>query len=367
MIYILGNSESIFIEDYLRVIGAEKEICLLDTSLNYIPMPHKGRDESNPEYWWEKARKCTASPLRKFGWYFSLGMCLTSNDTLHIHYLGGAREVIILLGAKLRRANSIITFWGSDLFVPVNTFRFLMKKIAVFLSSLVSLSTDEMKEFFYKKYRYKKQVNMARFALPNIENIKELCKKHSDDEQEKFRIKVGYNARSQQQHIPILQELEKIPAEVKSKITVYLPLGYGRSDLDYLGALKAVIASSTIEIKSNESFLSDIELAKSTLETDVFINLQETDAQSASMQEHMFAGSIVITGNWLPYDKLRKEGCYFHSIDSIGCLSETLSQILGDIEVEKQKASVNTSIIDRISSWAAVKSQWLDLYNGARR
>ena len=45
------------------------------------------------------------------------------------------------------------------------------------------------------------------------------------------------------------------------------------------------------------------------------------------MQEALYAGSEVITGDWLPYDVLANEGVRFHLINDFSELPETVSRV----------------------------------------
>ena len=73
--------------------------------------------------------------------------------------------------------------------------------------------------------------------------------------------------------------------------------------------------------------LNDKELTDLRLNSDVFINLQDSDQLSGAMLEHLCADNIVITGNWINYDVLKHAGVAYHSIDSISDLSSLFDSL----------------------------------------
>jgi len=96
------------------------------------------------------------------------------------------------------------------------------------------------------------------------------------------------------------------------------------------------------------------------------IQLQKSDQLSGTMQESLFAGSIVITGSWLPYQVLQDEGVYFKSISEFSELPGKLFEIIQNLNKENQKCSRNRSIIHRFSSWEYTINDWLLAYQSER-
>lgn len=104
--------------------------------------------------------------------------------------------------------------------------------------------------------------------------------------------------------------------------------------------------------------LSDSELAAYRKVVDVMLQLQNTDQFSGAMQEHLYAGSIVITGSWLEYKILVQNKADLIRIDSFEELSEVLEKNL-DRKVDQQH---NKEVIGGISKWSKTISEWVKLY-----
>ena len=75
------------------------------------------------------------------------------------------------------------------------------------------------------------------------------------------------------------------------------------------------------------------------------------------------AGSVVITGNWLPYQVLRDLGVYFIGIDHLTDIGETLVTCLENLDQEKIQCKNNPEIIYDTSSWNNTINSWIKLYS----
>ncbi len=57
------------------------------------------------------------------------------------------------------------------------------------------------------------------------------------------------------------------------------------------------------------------------------IQLQATDSFSSSMRETLYAGNIVITGDWLPYGTLDEKGVFMLKVSSVEEAERSLSML----------------------------------------
>jgi hypothetical protein len=81
------------------------------------------------------------------------------------------------------------------------------------------------------------------------------------------------------------------------------------------------------------------------------------------MCEALYAGSVVITGAWLPYSRLRLNGVPYHEIAGPSDVGEKIRSILPVLEAEKRRAMNAAPIIRRLMSWEEVRKTWKDVYN----
>ena len=138
-------------------------------------------------------------------------------------------------------------------------------------------------------------------------------------------------------------------------------MAYG-STREGVQALKDALACTDLEYTISESFLPDQEVALLRLVSDVLVQVQEHDMFSGAMQESMMAGKVVLTGSWLPYEMLDRAGGYLHRVDSVCEVGERVLQILGDLDAELERASVNRVVVEKISGPKATFPEWVRLY-----
>ena len=96
--------------------------------------------------------------------------------------------------------------------------------------------------------------------------------------------------------------------------------------------------------------------------TDIMIQVQTTDQFSGSMQEHLYAQNVVITGSWLPYKAMKNEGIYFEEIRNIAEITDLLPEIIRNCSTYESKTHQNTEIISNLSRWENNIQAWSKLY-----
>lgn len=110
-----------------------------------------------------------------------------------------------------------------------------------------------------------------------------------------------------------------------------------------------------------ENFLSEEDLARVRIVSDIFVYFQKTDMLSASILEHLFCRSILVIGNWLPYEFLCDMGCYIHRID-IDKLPEKLISVINNFSEEKSKTEINEKCVYEYALWEKRISDWVEAY-----
>jgi len=98
------------------------------------------------------------------------------------------------------------------------------------------------------------------------------------------------------------------------------------------------------------------------LASKIMIQLQTTDSFSSSMRESLYAGEIVITGDWLPYGTLDEKGVFMLKVSSVEEVGEKLVYALNNLDSLKEKCKKNPEIIWELSSWEKNIQSWIDMY-----
>ena len=283
-------------------------------------------------------------------------------DIIDIHYFSSIYDIIL---EKLNHPKVKISFWGSDAYRITEERKNNLKTITA-PSKCIRFNTIEMymqmEKYFDKKDILGYQIfGNSFFELINAsDKNKTEAKKKVAIPSEKISVFVGYNASKGQQHELILNQLKDLPMELKNQIILVLPLTYG-ADIKTKETIGSLALSTGIETKCFFDTLNQEEISFLRLSSDIVINFQISDAFSASLQEHFYTNSIMILGEWLPYDWLAKEGLYFYFIHP-NKLIDLLSRIIHDFENEKVKFNSNKSKIASISSWDYVSKFWANDY-----
>src|SRR5690606_7299055 len=95
--------------------------------------------------------------------------------------------------------------------------------------------------------------------------------------------------------------------------------------------------------------LSDVDVAKLRIETDITINIQISDAFSASLQEHLFAQNLLLVGDWLPYQILTDNQVFFKQT-RIDSLSNNIADCIQNFENYREQTLGNTKKLHELSS-----------------
>lgn len=276
-------------------------------------------------------------------------------DYIHIQSLG-----MYNIGIEDLHEKIIITIWGSD-FLRISKIKLLNYSKLVEKASKITFATIEISSSFDQVFHTKHKHLIIKFGLTVFEHIDKLrgCYKKAND---KITIVIGYNGHPAQQHLKILKEIGKIKKELKDKIKLILPLTYGLSGNKYLAKLQSALDKLSIEHELYLTFLNESEMAELCLTSDLFLQLQTTDAFSGSMQEFMYAGSIVITGLWLNYAELRNNKVNFTEISDFSELAPIIEKKILNIELERIRTNGNDKALYNISSWDKNIGKWNALY-----
>lgn len=258
---------------------------------------------------------------------------LKSNyDIYHFHYCSPKNLNYLHFFPKEKKV--VCSFWGSDLMRETGVRNIFYVSKALEKASSITIQNKELAEMLYCKYgrELKDKTNIVQFTISTqIYNFIDLFR-NNPEEIQNFKIKYGipldkkiitvsHNAFVANNHIDILKTMDDLPVDVKSRFAFVLPLGYGRNE-EYLSKLEQFKISSSNKIFLLHQFFGPEETALLRLSTDIMVQMPVSDAMSGAMTEILYAGKQVITGSWLPYGLLRRNGVQFIEVDEFGQLPE---------------------------------------------
>lgn len=227
----------------------------------------------------------------------------------------------------------------------------------------VSENVKERLVEIQKKFEKCKIIDFGNAQLPQIDTALEkgkiYNKQHWKLDPNKFSVGIGYNGLTSQQHIRVIQALGKLEPKEKDKIVIFLQLMYGCND-EYIRKIKDAIIESGIECVYVTKFLEPDEIASLRVATDIFLNVQTTDALSASLLEHIYAGSVVICGKWLEYPKLREWKITLDEVEKIDDIPNALEKIIQFSKVGEEVGD-NKDILRKYASWDKCMMRWKEV------
>jgi len=303
--------------------------------------------------------------LRMFFRMILIGKILSENnyDIINIHF---SRWYYLLIIKVLLKRKYIITIYGSDFYRTSKIIKKIKKALYKYAKAITFTNPLTMKSFvkFYDDFEEKSYV--CRFGLKTLEYIDKIrninkreLKNKAGFNKDKIIVTCGYNSTIEQQHEKIIENILKLPLEIRKKIQFIFPMTYG-DDVNK-EKIKNILREANLDYIVLEEFLYGEENALIKLASDIMINLLKTDSFSGSMQEYLYANNIVITGSWLPYNVLDEAGIQHVKIDNIDELSQVLANII-DKGIESFDVSKNPKIISHFSLWENTINSWINVF-----
>lgn len=291
-------------------------------------------------------------------------------DAIHIHFFN--KNLLYVKCSKIIRNTNklIITIWGSDIYK--RNYKQKLKMTSYFNhASAIVFSNPETKFFFLKTFDkfYTKSIVLRTGLgiLKNIDNYsqknisKTELKKMLNIDPQKTIITIGYSSSPDHHTVEIIRLIARnLEPNVQHSIHFIFPLTYG--DPRYKKNIISTAQELNLSFTAFESPLPADKIAIIRMATEIMIHLRDTDQFSGSFQEHLYAGNVVITGKWLPYQFLIDQGIYMHCIRSIDDLPFCLNDILSKLNSELSKTIINKNIIAKLSHWNILVDKHLELY-----
>lgn len=313
--------------------------------------------------------------IRKIGILFSffnlrkISRNLPQYDVIHIHY---HHWYIALISKVLRNKCSklIISFFGSD-FNEVSKYHHFCNKRSIKLADTISATNPVFLSKIFVYYHLDTKRKSSSILFPMMSSFSEfedflkkndsLMAKSALDFNKKI-ITCGYNGAKIVQHQAIWTSIVESNLN-KEEYRIIFPMTYGTGKAESIKNLKESMSEAKFDVAIIEDFLEITDLRRLRLATDIFIHIQTRDQFSASMLEHLAAGSIAIIGKWLPYDLLIEKGVYAIWINSPEELTDALNNVTSNFQFHKDIAFKNRRIILDLVEWKNIKKGWQSAYN----
>lgn len=293
-------------------------------------------------------------------------------DMLHFHFCSFYNLEYLHFVEKETKV--ICSFWGSDLYRMGNIYNDYYVGKALNKATLITVQSPEMALVVKAKYgmHLSNKIKDIRFTISaEIYNAIDLNRSNRQlltKFKEKYKIKnymvaLGHNAFKENNHLKMINVLNNLPEEYKTKISFVLHLGYG-GEQQYLKELEIAIQQyNSLDVIIIDDFLTPNEISKLRLITNVMIQAPESDALSGAMTEVLYAGNNVIAGAWLPYGILRRNNIHFEEIDKFEELPLKLKKSIDNLEYNLNTGITNMQNIETFLFPERTSNDWINLFS----
>lgn len=295
-----------------------------------------------------------------------------SVDVCHIHSVYKT-SVLMALNNKKKYDKLILSYWGGDLLERSSKALKIINK-GLEVCDVITVTVKQSFNIFQELYgnMYDNKLYVCRFATVGLECINKLSKTTSRDEcrqcynipKDKICITCGYSAYREQHQERCIEEINKLPKELKGKLFVIVPMQYGRMhDKEYFARVEAEKEKADFDCVILKEFVPFEMSAKLAIATDIYLHLRDTDAFSNALKEHVYAGSQIIKGDWLKYIELEEMNANVTSIDDFDSLNEVIKDKLMNYKIPKE-INLFDPIYDLYATENIVKA-WQDVIDFA--
>lgn len=286
-------------------------------------------------------------------------------DIVNIHFPSYLMRYIL---KDLRSAadNIVVTPWGSDVYRISERKRKIVQNVFD-VADYVTGHGDRFTHDFMRIFNIPQHKFVyADIGSETIDYIVDNGLKCSTSDAKKklgigdsYVITCGYNASRAQQHKKIIEAVERIKQELPSNLVLIFPLTYP-DDKSYVNELRTEVAQMGIKALFFTEYLDLSNLLIVRQATDMFVHVQTTDANSASLKEYLLLGKNCINGSWLLYDDIEEKNYKpYYTVNSLDSLHNIILKAFrqGPVVVKED----TLSYIKRLGC-AAVAQNWNDFF-----
>lgn len=272
---------------------------------------------------------------------------------------------------KKRNIPVVAPLWGTMDYLgkPLSWGRERFHRKIVESADILTVPTKYHVPWIYHRYSLETlyKVSFAKFPtlVRYLDDVSEkdiaVLREQLVRERNRIIITVGQKAALAPNHIRISLALSLLPKDLRENIFVIYPMTYG--DTGYRKKVEEFLKRhANFEYVVLKEYMPVNVLAALKHLVDIEVLLFKMDSFSAALQEALYAGSVVITGSWLPYQEIIDRGGYMEFVDSlaVNAISQKLRYVIRNIDSLKQKTRVNKRVIEALNDEEEIRSQWMN-------
>lgn len=285
---------------------------------------------------------------------------ISNYDVVHVFFL--TPEVSMIYEALASAKWLVVSFWGSDLMQNNEAFVYESHKKLVDRADRVSVHQKEMKEVFLAKFgrhHIDKLTEMLLItdvrclhdyinALPKRnEYISSFKKKHNISENKRIVV-IGHSAHKFDNHAEIIKMLQVYKDKLVDKVCLVFPMTYSSPYPEYIDLIEDYCKESGFDYRILREYLTTDELVEFRMASEILLRLSSYDAFSLALSEGLCTRSVLITGTWLPYGKLRGNDVYYEEVYDMEQGGQKLVDVVNDYNSYYEKCRHNPENVLRV-------------------
>lgn len=282
-------------------------------------------------------------------------------DIVNIHYVTDFSYYILDI-MKRRTTKIVITPWGSDIYRIKESDK---RKVGKVLKNgyAITYPHDRMKSDIQKIFSLDSAAFVQMyFGSETIDYLLNMPYSQIEAKEKlgfakKYIIVCGYNRVPEQKHGNIITALAAVKNQIPNNTMLVFPFSYGICPNNYKNFLVNKLKESGFEYKFFDNYLTDEENALLRMSADMFIHIQTTDANSATIQEFLLTDTVMFNGAWLKYPLLEQHNQIpYIKVDSMEDLSSKIAlyfngSVLVSVSNECKEIINSNSWINRGKEW----------------
>ena len=231
---------------------------------------------------------------------------LLRRAVIHYHFTHPLYWLARVLSAPSR---SIVHFWGSDIWragpLRHRVQRAFLRGMAHVVAPATATSTAVAEQYGLR------HVPVWQLGIGSLDEIAERLA--AGPPVAKDTICIGYNGFREQQHLRILEAAAEPLRQLRSAYRIVIPMTYG-APAGYVDDVTAACATHGLDVEVVTAFIPQAELVELRARTALMLHFPVSDAFSASMQEVLVGGGVVLAGDWLDYGELDGTGAQLRQV-----------------------------------------------------
>lgn len=296
----------------------------------------------------------------------------THYDVIHCHWL--TNSLVITKNLKKYCDNLCVTFWGGELshqmlFKSHSLYMIYLNKFIEQVDYIVN--SDAFNEKVHDTFpNYKGQLRHGQLGSSPVQFLVELMQEETKDEAKKKMelpidkkiVMIGYSGKSLHQHLPIIKELEK-DEDLKNKIHLFAPMTRD-TQADYVKKVEDALKNSDYTYTLlKDRYLTDEEVARIRMVTDIVFQFSLFDDFSRSIIECICAKAFLLYGDWLNYTvSLNEFGFKAESNSTIADGVLHLKQVVDNFSIYEPIIEENANHGKKRLLWSECIKDWVKLY-----